>query len=106
MKKVSIIFSFLAIFIFTYAQQNSTVKPAPKTTPVVSVDSKASTINAPVTNSAEPKACCAGKTKEQCGHDAKKCSKEGEGKACCQKGGNKQSCNHGATEKATEKKAE
>lgn len=106
MKKVSIILSFIALVCFANAQQNAPVTSAKKAVPAMKVDSKPSTINAPVTNSTEPKACCAGKTQAQCTHDMKTCSKEGEVKACCQKGGSMQTCNHGTVEKASEKKAQ
>jgi len=88
------------------AQQNSTAKPAKAATRVMKVDSKESTITAPVGNAAETKACCAGKTQAQCSHDSKACTKGEESKAaCCQKG-SAQGCSHGAPEKSTEQKSQ
>ena len=106
MKKVSIILSFIALVCFANAQQNAAVVSSKKAVPAMKVDSKPSTINAPVTNNAEPKACCAGKTQAQCSHDMKTSGKDGEVKACCQKGGSMQGCNHGSMEKSSEKKTQ
>ena len=101
MKKVSIILSFIMLVCFANDQQNAAVESAKKATPTMKVDSKPSTINAPV----ETKACCAGKTAAQCSHDSKTCKKgEANKAACCQKGGSAQTCNHGVSAKSAEDK--
>ena len=105
MKKVSTILGFIMLVYFASAQQNAAAASAKKTTPTVKVDSKPSTINTPVTNSGETKACCVGKTAAQCNHDSKNCMKGEKNKAaCCPKGGSAQTCNHGAAEKNAEDK--
>ena len=103
MKQITILFAIFFSISFASAQQSATTtKPA---TATMKVDSKPSTINAPVPNGNSTKACCAGKTQAQCSHDAKTCSKEGEAKAaCCQKGGTTQTCNHGTVEKPSDTK--
>ena len=103
MKQITILFAIFFSISFANAQQSATTTKT--ATATMKVDSKPSTIKAPVTGSAEPKACCAGKTAGQCSHDAKTCSKEGEAKAaCCQKGGTTQTCNHGTVEKSSDTK--
>lgn len=115
MKQVTILLVFLTVSLFATAQQNTTTATTKQSTPVMKVDSKPSTVNAPVASPA--KACCAGKTAAECSHAAKSkscskeaaaksCAKEGEAKACCQKGGSTHACSHGAEGKATEQKAQ
>ena len=109
MKQLTLFIAFSFFLLSVNAQQTTTTKQA---TPVMKADSKpAASANVPVNNSAEPKACCKGKTAAECKHETKSCSKESAGSAaCCQKGGDaktcshesKQACSHGATQKKAE----
>jgi hypothetical protein len=109
MKKLMMILALAGLVVTAQAQQ-TTAKSA---TPVMKVDQTPANTNVPVSKTAEPKACCAGKAAGHCEHDAKgtegkACCKDGKGKcekgkACCKNGGKE--CKHdGKCSHDTEKK--
>lgn len=105
MKKVSIILSFMAMVCFVNAQQAATASTVKQATPVVKVDSKPSTINAPAAT--ETKACSGKTAAAACsGHTEKAaCTKGAAAPACCQKNGGAAGCSHAAAESHDDKKA-
>ena len=94
MKKLTVLFTAVALALSVSAQQTTTTTK--QTTPVMKADSKPVPAENVPNNGSETKACCKGKSAEQCQHhDTKSCSKDsGKGAACCQKGESAKSCSH------------